>query len=1769
VANLFRSLISRRPTDEVARFSTQDYLRWLSSAWNGLVQPMYPSTSTYSQGRPAERIENSFTGYVYGAYKVNPIVYGLMTRRSSVFSEARFMWREVLDGKPGDLFWNDTLQVLSRPWPNGTTGELLTRMIQDVDLAGNCYIVNEGDRLRRLRPDWVQIILSGNPLTDPDVDVVGYTFTPGGPDAGEPVPYMPDEVCHWSPIPDPDAQYRGMSWLTPVVREIQGDQAATSHKLAFYRNGATLGPIVKLPKEMTPEQFKKFIQADREAHAGAENAYSTMYIGGGADVTLAAANMQQLDFKAVQGAGETRLCVASGVPAVIAGVSEGLSGSSLNAGNYGTAKRSFADGTLRTLWRSACAALSTILEVPDDAELWYDESHIAFLREDQQDQAQIDQTTMATIVSGITGGFEPATVVATVRPQWSKSLQHSGLMSVQLTPPGSEPTDTVDGTDVPPPDDGVPPDQARSQADLDDELDEVLWALDEVIERSYNPDQARISAGHVGGGRFGSKITPLLEHWLAAGGKGDPLGEAGVSRQTIVAAAKAHGVEVPPRMPLAALKAALYAAVHERAVAHTGGTLHPEVTEHQHRVRRIEAARPLATLARDIDSASTLSETPDPGQPSRSQVIGEHIDGAEQAGELTPDQAAKLRSTLAGEGGASKVKAAVTRMNKANGVSLIGNADKTTTFDPALHKPLVHDTAADSIAPGTRVRVVQQGHTVDGTTVEKAVVAPVGRATGRVPAVAPATGALPGEQNDLSAKELSDLAMMADLPRHYLADVRPGSNQAANKRVDKLVRLGYMTRDADGRLEVTDAGRKRAGVKSAEEWSTGAKPSVAPVGRAPRSTPSGGENPFELAPGYKGARGRARQAEREEALLAVAQHGTYGAGQGAQLEALQALASSGYLKREGGKWQLTALGRDYVARKSGASSPAPVGRPAKKATPAKRLTARDAAKLTPAELQQAVADGRVTPRVAEQAVTGGHLAAKKAGTTKVADPAGKPGLLRVLPQVQRGEPGDGSYRNPDGTRGPWGRFGASGLLLRHVGEDGVPRYLMAKRSAGVENGGTWAFPGGALDQHESDYQGATRELVEELGLKPSDVEAGRVHGTHTTTTPGGWHYTSIAATVPTQVAPKLSSSHWETGETRWMTADEIADLDRQGLLHGALGGGQLQANVLDLFPPPPTKAAKQTAPRPTIPTYAPPSSLSAADRARVERLVRADPQIHATTIDRFGPISSSGALRPADAAWLQSVYEREPAYINHVAQDVRVADLIARRATAAGETPEAYKADVAARLKATLADKPIAVRVRDQAALRAILADGRFKTQHEGVKRAPGLGADAARRRLGEAILGVPADAPTSTRPVYGYVAINGVEPALTPGRKIAGVAQREGSKDALSEYGQVQVVLKPGVRSRTTATVGDSLDEIGLVRPSPVDNPSAESLGASSLDSLESPSFTRTRYVEAQIHGGVSSGDIAEVVFADPPDAATTRALDRAGVPWRVLTPHSGAPSAPAKETAAPNPGRHGWGDSPPSTDRMAFETGEAGDPAYMPPPRSDHTVYPHPDAEVRTAVEDAWARVANSTGFAKLADIRDQLGATYPWDQVNRVLRDMTTGTEPAGVLLPESNQQSLTQRDRDARINLGGQTKHLLTFDDAPAARIRARQTGSAVRSSALDDLSEDPSLDEIRSMADDEGIERAAGHDVTLGHDELHHYWVEGEGRHLWVDSPTPWRTLYALVTAAVRKNKRAVPPEVIKTWVSRWFIEAKGYAAGSDRNRVEHGQPPRGHKVGPG
>ncbi len=455
----------RSGSTEVSRYDVSQYLAQLNDPYAIVL----PSNS----GDPLrEVVGSSFAQYVNRAYQSNGVIFAVILARLLLFSEARFQWRRVRYGKTGELFGTQELSALEKPWPNGTTGELLTRMEQDVSLAGNFFCVREDTRLRRLRPDWVQIVLTAPPEEAVESDVAGYAFWPGGVYAGsEPEFYLPDEMCHWSPIPDPTAQYRGMSWVTPVIREIEADQAATAHKGAFFSNGARPGLVVSMKESVTEQQFGKFIAKMDATHQGVNNAYKTLYVGGGADVTVAGADLRQLDFRATQGAGETRICAAGGVPPIIVGLSEGLASATYS--NYGMARRKFGDHWARPMWRSACASLSSLLDVPERAELWYDDTDIAFLREDQKDQAGIIKEQILAIEAGTRAGFTPETVMSAVAANDLSLMKHTGLYSVQLQEPGA-------GKESP-----VAKEQERTSL-----LSDQIKAIETAITAGFDPDSA-------------------------------------------------------------------------------------------------------------------------------------------------------------------------------------------------------------------------------------------------------------------------------------------------------------------------------------------------------------------------------------------------------------------------------------------------------------------------------------------------------------------------------------------------------------------------------------------------------------------------------------------------------------------------------------------------------------------------------------------------------------------------------------------------------------------------------------------------------------------------------------------------------------------------------------------------------------------------------------------------------------------------------------------------------------------------------------------------------------------------------------------------------------------------------------------------------------------------------------------------------------------------------------------------------------------------------
>lgn len=430
-------------------FPPETFLPWVT--FNGNQYGITGLNQTLLGDR--EEIDTStFNGLVQHAYQSNGIVFAVMLTRLMLFSQARFQLQQFRKGRPDELFGDARLEILERPWTNGTTADLLARAITDADIGGNFYVTERRGQLRRLRPDWVSIVFGSQSdadtlLGDIEADVLGYIYYPGGKFSGrEPVALLAGEVAHWAPIPDPLAWGRGMSWLTPVIREISGDTAATAHKLKFFENGATVNLVVQtgIPDV---DKFKEWVRIFREGHEDASNAYKTLFLTPGADAKVVGADFQQMDFKATQGAGETRIAAAGRIHPAIVGLSEGLQGASLNAGNFAAARRLVADGFLYPSWGSFAGSMESIVRPSPGTRLWVDTRDVPFLREDRKDAADIERIKGANIRQLVDAGFVPDSVVKAVEAEDLSLLVHQGLYSVQLQPPQPEgPPEPLNGT---------------------------------------------------------------------------------------------------------------------------------------------------------------------------------------------------------------------------------------------------------------------------------------------------------------------------------------------------------------------------------------------------------------------------------------------------------------------------------------------------------------------------------------------------------------------------------------------------------------------------------------------------------------------------------------------------------------------------------------------------------------------------------------------------------------------------------------------------------------------------------------------------------------------------------------------------------------------------------------------------------------------------------------------------------------------------------------------------------------------------------------------------------------------------------------------------------------------------------------------------------------------------------------------------------------------------------------------------------------------------
>lgn len=387
--------------------------RYRSGYWEGMASGASVLTVHSGMDPKREAGLQSIASAARQAYETNGVVFACTLVRMMMLAEASFKFRALNDKH---LFGNPDLELLEYPWRNATAGELWARMEQQSSLFGNAFVAKvEDDELLVLPADEVVIVSevvtssSGVRYKRP----IGYDWDPNrqpGVDSKATAQFFTvDEVAHWSPIPDPAARFRGMSWLTPVLKDVAADSSMTAYKTMYMDHGSPV-TAVKYDRPLKPETVDYLVERIKKKYGGVNNAWNPLVFDQGADPVLSA-GLDQLDFRNIQSGGELRICAAAGVSPVLIG----LRGANASGGHdYHSAMRQLADMQMRPLWRSACASLQKLVTVPADSQLWYDTSDIAALQAAETEMAQVTQVSAAAMLTFIQAGMTSESVIAAV-----------------------------------------------------------------------------------------------------------------------------------------------------------------------------------------------------------------------------------------------------------------------------------------------------------------------------------------------------------------------------------------------------------------------------------------------------------------------------------------------------------------------------------------------------------------------------------------------------------------------------------------------------------------------------------------------------------------------------------------------------------------------------------------------------------------------------------------------------------------------------------------------------------------------------------------------------------------------------------------------------------------------------------------------------------------------------------------------------------------------------------------------------------------------------------------------------------------------------------------------------------------------------------------------------------------------------------------------------------------------------------------------------------
>jgi HK97 family phage portal protein len=277
-----------------------------------------------------------------------------------LISEAAAALPVVLEEAGQRFETHPVLALLRRPNPVQGRAEFLEAVFAQLLLAGNAYVEGvapEGGmpaELHVLRADRVSVV------PGPDGWPAAYDYTVGARKHRFQMTDGSAPICHLRAYHPLDDHY-GLSPLEAAATAIDVHNSASRWSKALLDNAARpSGAIIFRGADgqsrMTEDQFQRLQTEVESHHMGARNAGRPMLLEGGLDWKPMGFSPSDMEFHKTKEAAAREICVAFGVPPMLAGVP----GDATYA-NYQEANRAFYRLTVLPLAAKVLAALSSWL----------------------------------------------------------------------------------------------------------------------------------------------------------------------------------------------------------------------------------------------------------------------------------------------------------------------------------------------------------------------------------------------------------------------------------------------------------------------------------------------------------------------------------------------------------------------------------------------------------------------------------------------------------------------------------------------------------------------------------------------------------------------------------------------------------------------------------------------------------------------------------------------------------------------------------------------------------------------------------------------------------------------------------------------------------------------------------------------------------------------------------------------------------------------------------------------------------------------------------------------------------------------------------------------------------------------------------------------------------------------------------------------------------------------------------------------------------------